>query len=51
LIRPLKLGLENLYSARRGGYRVMIYRIEAELRKVTVMAIEHRSVAHRPHQH
>jgi mRNA-degrading endonuclease RelE of RelBE toxin-antitoxin system len=45
--KPLKLGLEGLHSARRGDYRV-IYRIDAERRLVTVMAIEHRSDIYRP---
>ncbi len=47
--KPLKLGLEGLYSARRGDYRV-IYRIDDDLRSVTVMAIEHRSDIYRPRQ-
>ena len=45
--KPLRLGLEGLHSARRGDYRV-IYRIDEDLRTVTVMAIEHRSDAYRP---
>jgi mRNA-degrading endonuclease RelE of RelBE toxin-antitoxin system len=45
--RPLQLGLAGLHSARRGDYRV-IYRIDEELRTVTVMAIEHRSDVYRP---
>jgi mRNA-degrading endonuclease RelE of RelBE toxin-antitoxin system len=45
--KPLKLALEGLHSARRGDYRV-IYRIDDELRLVTVVAIEHRSDAYRP---
>lgn len=45
--KPLKLGLEGLYSARRGDYRV-IYRIESPQRRITVVAIEHRSDAYRP---
>jgi len=48
--KPLRLGLEGLYSARRGDYRV-ICRIDADLRTVTVMAIEYRSDAYRPRQH
>jgi mRNA-degrading endonuclease RelE of RelBE toxin-antitoxin system len=48
--KPLRLGLEGLYSARRGDYRV-IFRIDDDLGVVTVMAIEHRSAAYRPHQH
>jgi mRNA interferase RelE/StbE len=47
--KPLKLGLEGLYSGRRGDYRV-IYRIDAASRAVTVIAIEHRSDAYRPRQ-
>jgi mRNA interferase RelE/StbE len=47
--KPLKLGLEGLHSARRGDYRV-IYRIDADRRIVTVVAIEHRSDVYRPHQ-
>jgi mRNA-degrading endonuclease RelE of RelBE toxin-antitoxin system len=45
--KPLQLGLAGLHSARRGDYRV-IYRIDDELRTVTVMAIEHRSDVYRP---
>jgi mRNA interferase RelE/StbE len=45
--KPLRLGLEGLHSARRGDYRV-IYRVDGDLRTVTVMAIEHRSDAYRP---
>jgi mRNA interferase RelE/StbE len=44
--KPLKLGLAGLHSARRGDYRV-IYRIDDQLRTVTVMAIEHRSDVYR----
>ena len=45
--KPLQLGLAGLHSARRGDFRV-IYRIDDELRTVTVMAIEHRSDVYRP---
>ncbi len=45
--KPLRLGLEGLHSARRGDYRV-IYRIDDHKRRVTVLAIEHRSDAYRP---
>ena len=45
--KPLKLGLEGLHSARRGDYRV-IYRIDADRRRVDVVALEHRSDAYRP---
>jgi mRNA interferase RelE/StbE len=47
--KPLRLGLAGLHSARRGDYRV-VYRIEAQLRIITVMAIEHRSDVYRPRQ-
>jgi mRNA interferase RelE/StbE len=45
--KPLQLGLAGLHSARRGDYRV-IYRIDDELRTITIMAIEHRSDVYRP---
>jgi mRNA-degrading endonuclease RelE of RelBE toxin-antitoxin system len=47
--KPLKLGLDGLYSARRGDYRV-IYRINDHRRRVDVVAIEHRSDVYRPRQ-
>jgi mRNA-degrading endonuclease RelE of RelBE toxin-antitoxin system len=47
--KPLQLGLAGLHSARRGDYRV-IYMIDARLRTVTIMAIEHRSDVYRPRQ-
>ncbi len=47
--KPLKLGLEGLYSACRGDYRV-IYRIDDDRRRVGVVAIEHRSDVYRPRQ-
>ena len=47
--KPLRLGLKGLYSARRGGYRV-IYRVDDDRRRVTVVAIEHRSDVYRPRQ-
>jgi ParE toxin of type II toxin-antitoxin system, parDE len=40
---------DSLPLARRGDYRVS-YRIDDDLRIVTVMAIEHRSDAYRPRQ-
>ena len=46
---PLRLGLSGLRSARRGDYRA-IYRIDAAIRQVTVLAIEHRSDVYRPRQ-
>jgi mRNA interferase RelE/StbE len=47
--KPLKLGLGGLHSARRGDYRV-IYRIDDQQRRVTGLAIEHRSDIYRPQQ-
>jgi mRNA interferase RelE/StbE len=45
--QPLRLGLSGLHSARRGDYRV-IYRVDDDIRQVTVLAIEHRSDIYRP---
>ncbi len=45
--KPLRLDLEGLHSARRGDYRV-VYRVDPDLRRVDVLAIEHRSTAYRP---
>jgi mRNA-degrading endonuclease RelE of RelBE toxin-antitoxin system len=45
--KPLKLGLGGLHSARRGDYRV-IYRIDDQHRRITVLTIEHRSDIYRP---
>jgi mRNA-degrading endonuclease RelE of RelBE toxin-antitoxin system len=47
--KPLRLGLDGLHSARRGDYRV-IYPIDDDLRRVDVVAIEHRSDIYRPRQ-
>jgi mRNA interferase RelE/StbE len=47
--KPLRLGLEGLYSARRGDYRV-IYRIDGNRHRVDIVAIEHRSDVYRPRQ-
>ena len=44
--KSLRLELDGLHSARRGDYRV-IYRIEADDSRVTILAIEHRSDAYR----
>jgi mRNA-degrading endonuclease RelE of RelBE toxin-antitoxin system len=43
---PLRLGLEGLYSARRGDHRI-IYAIDDEARVVQVVAIDHRSRVYR----
>lgn len=47
--KPLRLGLKGLHSARRGDYRV-IYRVDDDRSRITVVAIEHRSDAFRPRQ-
>lgn len=47
--KPLRLGLSGLHSARRGDYRV-IYRIDDDIRRVIVLAIEHRSAIYWPRQ-
>jgi mRNA-degrading endonuclease RelE of RelBE toxin-antitoxin system len=47
---PLRLGLQGLYSARRGDFRI-IYRINHDGRRVDVIAIEHRSDIYRPRQY
>jgi mRNA interferase RelE/StbE len=44
--KPLKLGLAGLRSARRGDYRV-IYLIDDQRRRVSIVAIEHRSDVYR----
>jgi mRNA interferase RelE/StbE len=45
--KELKLDLAGTYVARRGDYRIL-YEIDDELRRVAVVAIEHRSDAYRP---
>jgi mRNA interferase RelE/StbE len=45
--RELRNELAGIHSARRGTYRVL-YRIDDDLREVTVLRIEHRSSAYRP---
>ena len=47
--KPLQFGLAGLHRGRRGDYRV-VYRIDDDLRAVTIMAIEHRSDVYRPRQ-
>ncbi|MGI9008696.1 MAG: type II toxin-antitoxin system RelE family toxin [Streptosporangiaceae bacterium] len=47
--KPLRLGLTGLHSARRGAYRV-IYAVDDEQRRVSIVAIEHRADACRPRQ-
>ena len=45
--RPLRFDLEGLHVARRGDYRA-VYRIDANRRTVTIVAVAHRSDAYRP---
>jgi mRNA interferase RelE/StbE len=47
--KPLNLSMSGLHSARRGDYRI-IYRIGDDVRRVDVLAIEHRADAYRPRQ-
>ncbi len=47
--KPLKLGMDGLWSARRGDYRV-IYRIDDDAGRLEIVAIEHRADAYRPRQ-
>ena len=44
--RELHLDLTGLHAARRGDFRV-IYRIQEQQRRVTVIAIDHRSDVYR----
>ena len=44
--RELRLDLSGVWSARRGDYRVL-YRIDDEVRRVEVIAIEHRRDVYR----
>lgn len=44
--KALRLELDGLHSARRGDYRV-VYRIEPDDSRVTILAIEHRSDVYR----
>ncbi len=44
--KPLQRELEGYWSARRGSYRV-IYRLDADRRKVIVVRIDHRSDVYR----
>jgi mRNA interferase RelE/StbE len=45
---PLQRELVGLWSARRGAYRV-IYEIDDDQRRVTVLRIDHRADIYRPH--
>lgn len=45
--KELKFDYAGLHSARRGDYRV-VYEIQDDLRRVVVIAIEHRADAYRP---
>ena len=44
----LHLDLAGQYAARRGDYR-LIYRIEHQSRRVTILAVAHRADVYRPH--
>lgn len=44
---PLQRELAELWSARRGAYRV-VYEIDDQARRVTVLRIDHRSDVYRP---
>lgn len=44
--KPLRLGLQGRWSARRGPYRV-VYTIDADARTVTVLAVAHRADVYR----
>lgn len=45
--KPLRDGLQGVWSARRGTYRVL-YRIDEATREVIVLNIDHRRSAYRP---
>ena len=45
--KPLKRELEGLYAARRGAFRIL-YEIDDNERRVTVIRVEHRADAYRP---
>jgi mRNA-degrading endonuclease RelE of RelBE toxin-antitoxin system len=46
--RPLRFELVGKHSARRGDFRV-VYEIDDDHHRVTVIAIDHRSDVYRPH--
>jgi mRNA-degrading endonuclease RelE of RelBE toxin-antitoxin system len=46
--KRLRPPLDDRYSARRGTYRV-IYRIDDDHRRVTVVGVVHRADTYRPH--
>lgn len=45
--KPLREPLEGLWSARRGDFRVL-YVIDDERSKVTIVAVKHRADSYRP---
>jgi mRNA interferase RelE/StbE len=45
--KPLRRELTGVWSARRGSYRVL-YEIDDEMRRVTVLRIDHRADVYRP---
>lgn len=44
---PLRRELEGLWSARRGAYRI-VYEINDDIRRISVLRIDHRSDVYRP---
>lgn len=44
--KPLGLGLETLWTARRGDYRIL-YRIDDQARRIDIVTLEHRSDVYR----
>lgn len=45
--KPLRLGFTGLHCARRGAYRV-IYELDEDQQRVSIVAMEHRADAYRP---
>ncbi len=45
--KPLRFELDGCFSARRGPYRI-VYRIDEQIRTVSVLAVAHRSDVYRP---
>lgn len=46
--KPLRFELEGCWSARRGPYRI-VYRLDDETRRVSILAVGHRADVYRPH--
>lgn len=45
--KPLRFELDGHWSARRGPYRI-VYRIDDEMRTISVVAVAHRADVYRP---